>query len=79
MKTLNITLNIEPETINDLESFLRKRFNVIDVKILPNTTKMYEEDETYRKLVKGIKKSNLIKDRYINDHNHKYQSTDATH
>lgn len=69
MKKINIVLEIEPEILNAFEESLRINFKVIDLKILPDTRELYEKDEHFRKILKGIKKSNLEKDRYINKHN----------
>ena len=74
MKTINITLKIESEQLQNFEEWLRNQVNVIDLKILPDTEKMYQEDATFKKLVKAEKDAKRVKAIYINDHNQKYLS-----
>ncbi len=69
-KTINITLKIEDSQLNNFENWLRQNLEVIDLKILPDTEKLYTEDEHFKKLVKSVKTAQLIRDRYINDHNY---------
>lgn len=70
MKKINITIKLrDDEHIHHFENFIRKEVDVVDFKILPDTSKLYEKDATFRNLVKGVKDASLIRDRYINDHN----------
>ncbi len=70
MKTINITLKIAPENLNRLDEALRRHYEVIDLKILPNTETLYNEDEHFKKLVKGVKTAQRIRDKYINKKNY---------
>ena len=74
MKTINITLKIESEQLQNFEEWLRNQVNVIDLKILPDTEKMYQEDATFKRLVKAEKDAKRVKAIYINDNNQKYLS-----
>ena len=64
---LNITIELDPEEINVFENWLRNTVKVIDFKVIPDTQKLYDNDPVFRKIVKGIKDAQLIRDRYIND------------
>ena len=71
-----MTVNITIEGLTDEQSFhldkmLRKHYEVKDYKVLPDTSKLYDNDPVFRKILKGIKDSQLIKDRYINDNRDK--------
>lgn len=69
----NITLKLKDEDVLKLEKTLNIHFNVISFKILPDTEKMYEENTTFKKLIKGVKDAQRLRDQYINDHNSKYK------
>ena len=71
-----MTVNITIEGLTDDQSFhldkmLRKHYEVKDYKVLPDTSKLYDNDPVFRKILKGIKDSQLVKDRYINDNRDK--------
>jgi hypothetical protein len=71
-----MTVNITIEGLTDDQSFhldnmLRKHYEVKDYKVLPDTSKLYENDLVFRKILKGIKSAQLTKDRYINDNRDK--------
>ena len=66
MKTVNITLKIEPEHVNGFERYLRQELEVIDFKILSDTKKLYETDPVFQKLVKAQKSARKVCDDYIN-------------
>ena len=67
MKTVNLTIELSPEEINNFENWLRNNVKVIDFKVIPETKHLYDNDPIFRKIVKGIKDAQLIRDRYIND------------
>jgi len=69
MKTINITLKINPHELTNFESWLRNNLEVVSFKILPDTEKLYETDATFKKLVKAVKTAQTIRDKYINDKN----------
>ena len=71
MKTINATLKVPVLNVNRLEDALRAQFEVIDYKILPNTEKLYSEDNHFKKLVKAVKTAQTIRDKYINEKNYK--------
>ena len=71
-----MTVNITIEGLTDDESYhldkmLRKHYEVKDFKVLPDTSKLYDNDPVFRKILKGIKSAQLVKDRYINDNRDK--------
>lgn len=70
--TINVTLKLRNHMVNDLENFLKDKFDLIDFRIVPNTDAMYENDKIFQKLVKNRKKlKNEVLD-YINKNNYKY-------
>ena len=71
MKTINIVLKIDEQELTRFDNWLRQHLEVIDLKILPDTEKLYTEDDHFKKLVKGVKSAQLLRDRYINEHNYK--------
>ena len=71
-----MTVNITIEGLDENQSFhldkmLRKHYEVKDYKVLPDTSKLYDNDPVFRKILKGIKSAQLTKDRYINDNRDK--------
>lgn len=75
MKTLNFTIKIEEKQLNQLDNWLRAHFQVLDYRILPDTERLYQEDENFQKLVKAEKAAKRIKEKYINEHNHPKSAT----
>ena len=69
MKTLNITLKIKPEEVIRFESWLRNNIEVIDLKILPETEKLYETSKPFQQLVKNVKNAQRERDVFINENN----------
>lgn len=69
MKTINITLKIEDHELTNFESWLRQQLEVIDLRVIPNTSKLYETDKTFQRLVKLEKQARTEKLNYINEHN----------
>ena len=51
------------------EKKIRGEFNVISYANLPDTSKLYEESSTFKKLVANVKKAQWERDTYINDNN----------
>jgi len=70
MKTINMTFKMEETEIINFENWFRQHQKVIDFKILPETEELYEKDEHFKKLVKGVKTAQKLRDEYINNHNH---------
>ena len=71
MITVNMTFKIEPSQLTTFESWFRQHQEVLNLKVVPDTDDLYENDETFRKLVKGVRTAIKIKENYINDKNHK--------
>lgn len=69
---LNITLKVSNENLVPLENYLKDNFNLIDFSIVADTSKMYEKDNTFKKIVQESKKIKDIRLDYINNHNSKY-------
>jgi hypothetical protein len=67
--TINITLKIEGKLLVEFENYLYGNFEVIGFRILPDTEKLYEEDDMFKKLVKLEKEARLAKEKYINAKN----------
>ena len=68
-RTINITLKIEPENVSYFESWLRHEYEVIDLKILPETEKLYETSKPFQQLVKNVKNAQRERDIFINENN----------
>lgn len=67
MKKINITLEIEDEQVTNFEYWLRQNLKVFDFKIIPDTSELYEKDETYKKLCNAVKKAQETRDNYYNN------------
>ena len=71
MKTINLTVRLrDDEHIYNFEKFIRNEVEVVDFKILPDIKELYEKDDLFKKIVKGVKDAQRIRDIYINDHNY---------
>jgi hypothetical protein len=66
---INTTLEIDRGGVIALEEWLEQNYKLINFKVVTDTNKLYEDDATFRKLVKAVKETQRIKDIYINDHN----------
>lgn len=69
---INTTFKVEPSNLGSIEQQLRSVFEVIDLRIITNTDKMYQENETFKKLVKKVKEAQRERDDFINKYNDKY-------
>ena len=69
MRTVNLTIKIDEHEVLNFESWLRQQLEVISFKIIPDTEKLYNNDDTFKKLVKNVKKAQEQRDIYINNHN----------
>lgn len=58
----------DKEEIYRFENWL-KRFTSFNLTILPDTEKLYQEDDTFKKLVKIYNEAKKSKNDYINKHN----------
>jgi hypothetical protein len=64
---VNITLEIHETDVQSFESWLREQLKVIDFKIIPDTSELYESDPAYQKMCKGIREAQKARDRYYNE------------
>lgn len=67
--TINTTFKIEPSFLGSFEKQLRIACEVVDLRIVPDTSKLYEEDSFFCRLVKLEKKAKNDKMDYINRRN----------
>jgi len=71
--TVNITLKVTNKFLVPLEEYLNNLFELVDFSVLADTKNMYENDPSFKKIVKESKKIKDIRLQYINDNNHKYK------
>ncbi len=70
MVKLNITLELKDDLeVSQFRSWLESHIEVLDFTILPDTQKLYENNEQFRLLVKAEKKAKNDKRKFINDNN----------
>ncbi len=69
MKTINVTLEINPDEIRHFEGVLNTRYEVISFKILADTQDLHDTSESFRKLVKKVKQAQWERDTFINENN----------
>ena len=67
--TINTTLKLRGDSMIPFEDWLVNNFEVISFRIVPDTTKLYEDDNMFKKLVKIEKDARVVKEKYINDKN----------
>lgn len=76
MKKVNITIEIEDNEFieQNLYHLMRDTLgdSLKDYTVLSNTKKMYDNDTSFKKLVKCVKEAKRARDVYINEHNYKY-------
>jgi len=64
---VNITLEINPLDVVSFEGWLRDQLKVVDFKILPDTTNLYESDPVFQKMCKGVRDAQKARDKYYNE------------
>ena len=74
METINITVKLPEHQVVKFQQFIEEHVKVLDFKILPDTQKMWDEDEVFQSIVKEQKKHNKLVSKYINDNNNKYKT-----
>ena len=74
METINITVKVPKLGVLEFRRFLDEHLEVVKFKILPNTEKMYQEDETFKSMIKEQQKYNKLVSKYINNNNNKYEN-----
>ena len=67
--TINTTFKVEAKELIGFEWELRQVVNVIDFKHISDTNKLYNSDDTFKKLVKAKKEATKQCELYINKHN----------
>ena len=73
METVNITLKLKPSEVFEVQDYIKEYYELISLKIAPDTSKMYEEDKHFKKLVKAVKEAQKQRDIYINDNLNKFK------
>ena len=72
-QTVSVVLKLrDAEQSHYFEKHLRNMFfdgEVISYSNLPNTEKLYESSTTFKKLVKGVKDAQRLRDNYIHKNN----------
>tara|TARA_R110001632_G_scaffold121686_2_gene234334 strand:- start:563 stop:790 length:228 start_codon:yes stop_codon:yes gene_type:complete len=71
-ETINVTLKIDSSELFKFQELILSKYELINLKVLPSTNLMYEEDTHFQKLVKAVKSAQKIRDEYINENNFKY-------
>ncbi len=69
MIRVNLTIVIEEEEREKFRNWLEQHIEVTDFRTLPDTTKLYDTNTTFRELCKGVKKAQRLRDDYIHLHN----------
>jgi hypothetical protein len=69
MITINVTLKIDPKELRHFEGVLNNRYEVIDLNIRTDTDELYNNDPTFRKMLKKQKEDKKILNDYINMNN----------
>jgi uncharacterized protein involved in propanediol utilization len=72
METINITLKIDKSEVVAFENWLHQQLEVISFNHIRDTSQMYKEDATFKKLVKAVKEAQRVKDDYAIKNNNKY-------
>ena len=65
--TVNTTFKIDAGNLVELENWLYTNLDVVGFRIVPNTEKLYEEDDMFKKLVKIEREARVAKEKYINN------------
>jgi len=66
---INATFKVKGKLVNAIENYLLDSTKLISYKTIPNTEELYQNDETFKKLVKIESNARRIKEKYINDKN----------
>lgn len=67
--TINLTVEIPDYFVTDFENWLNRDFNLISYKVVSDTKQLYENNATFRKLVKKVKEAQQERDKFINENN----------
>jgi len=74
METINITVKLEKHQVTKFMQMIEDTTQMVDFRILPDTRKMFEEDEGFQSIAKNIERWKKTRDKYINDNNNKYKT-----
>ena len=66
--TINATVKVDAMKAIEFEDWLREVTHVVDLRHVPDTTEMYENDPVFRKLVQAERAARTLKMDYINEH-----------
>ncbi len=66
MPTVNATFKIDEFQLTEFDSWFRNHYDVVDLKILPNTEQLYLSDPIFKKLVHNVRTCTKLRDEYIN-------------
>jgi len=74
MAIVNMTFEISDHELTNCENWMHYTMDkVISFKTLPKTTKMYNKNPHFKKMVDTIKKLQTERDKYINENNYRYR------
>lgn len=65
---INATFNIDPKHLTTFETAFRGAVDVLDFRVVPDTTELYENDPHFKALSKAVKDAKKLRDIYWNDH-----------
>jgi hypothetical protein len=72
METINFTVKLPADKVIEFQRFLDAHIKVVDFRILPDTKRMYEEDEVFQRIDKSVQVAKKVRTVYINDNINKY-------
>tara|TARA_R110000851_G_scaffold115964_1_gene241995 strand:+ start:92 stop:301 length:210 start_codon:yes stop_codon:yes gene_type:complete len=67
MEKLNITLEIERDQVPNFEHWLKMNVTVLDFRVVPDTSTLYENNEIFKRLSKAVKTAQITRDRFYNE------------
>lgn len=69
MKTVNFTIQLEDDAeVSRFEHWLEQYVNIKDLKILPDTKALYENNAHFRTLTQKYYDAKRVREDYINEH-----------
>lgn len=69
IKTINLTVRVPEYVVTSLENYLKEEFALVDFRIVPDTDDLYNNNATFRRLVKSVKIAKEARDKFINENN----------
>ena len=58
---------MDAHSVIAFETWLKNNVKVLDFRIVPDTSDLYEKDTAFKKLSKAVKTAQLERDRYYNE------------